>query len=313
MSQTSEKYRIEWLAADRARDTGLAEPADVEAFKDIPYGPAGHWNLLDLYMPKAAAENCMTEINKAKKLPVIISIHGGAFVYGQKETYKFYLMSLAQRGFAVVNFNYRLAPEYKFPAALEDADAVVHWVMDNASKYNLDAKNIFMVGDSAGANYAALYSIYCVNPEYARKVQDAANSWYGKQARINPPLTFKPRALALNCGLYDVTADRDNHADIMVDLFSEEHLMECCEYLNVMDYLTADFPPAFVMTGEYDFLKLQNRHMAATLGKLGLPHVFKHYGTKNDKEISHVFHVNMKLPLAHLCNDEECEFFKRYI
>lgn len=302
MSKTSEKYRVEWLAADQARDAGLEEPADVSAFKDISYGEFGDWNLLDLYVPKGAVH----------KLPVIISVHGGAFVYGQKETYKFYLMSLAARGFAVVNFNYRLAPEFKFPAALEDTDAVVHWVMDNASKYNLDAKNIFMVGDSAGANYAALYSIYCVNPEYARKVQDAANSWYGKQARINPPLAFKPRAIALNCGLYDVTNDRDNHADIMVDLFGE-HLEECCEYLNVMDYLTADFPPAFVMTGEYDFLKSQNQHMAATLEKLGLPHVFKHYGTKDDKEISHVFHVNMKLPLAHACNDAECEFFKGFI
>lgn len=312
MSQTSEKYRIEWLAADQARDAGLEEPADVVAFKDIPYGDFGDWNLLDLYMPKDAAEKNLANTDDAKKLPVIISIHGGAFVYGQKETYKFYLMSLAERGFAVVNFNYRLAPEFKFPAALEDTDAVVHWVKDNAGKYNLDAENIFMVGDSAGANYAALYSIYCVNPEYARKVQDAAKSWYGKQARINPPLAFKPRAVALNCGLYDVTNDRDNHADIMVDLFGE-HLEECCEYLNVMNYLTADFPPAFVMTGEYDFLKLQNHHMAKALSNLGLPHVFKSYGTPETKEISHVFHVNMNLPLAHLCNDEECEFFKKLI
>ncbi|MCQ2103550.1 MAG: alpha/beta hydrolase [Fibrobacter sp.] len=316
MSQTSEKYRVEWLAADQARDAGLEEPADVVAFKDIPYGTYDSWNLLDLYMPKDATK--YTNVNDvvkgaandaAQKLPVIISIHGGAFVYGQKETYKFYLMSLAQRGFACVNFNYRLAPEYKFPAALEDTDAVLHWVMDNADKHNLDTENIFMVGDSAGANYAALYSIYCVNPEYARKVQDAAKFWYGKQARINPPLAFKPRAVALNCGLYDVTNDRDNHADIMVDLFGE-HLEECCEYLNVMDNLTADFPPAFVMTGEYDFLKLQNRHIAKALSKLNLPHVFKSYGTPETKEISHVFHVNMKLPLAHLCNDEECEFFK---
>ena len=56
MSKTSDKFRIEWLAADKARDAGLEEPTDVAAFKDIPYGPAGHWNLLDLYVPKAAAE-----------------------------------------------------------------------------------------------------------------------------------------------------------------------------------------------------------------------------------------------------------------
>lgn len=299
MSQTSEKYRVEWLAADQSRDAGLVEPADVIAFKDIPYGKFGDWNLLDLYIPKDAAQ----------KLPVIISVHGGAFVYGQKETYKYYLMSLAQRRFACVNFNYRLAPEYKFPAALEDTDAVLHWVLENADKYNLDTENIFMVGDSAGANYAALYSIYCVNPEYAKKVQDASREWFGKPAAINPPAGFVPRAVALNCGVYDLTEDRDNHADIMQDLFGE-HLEECCEYMNAMDYLTVNFPPAFVMTGEFDFLKLQNHQMDKALSRLNLPHVFKSYGNAETKEISHVFHVNMKLPLAHLCNDEECEFFK---
>ncbi len=302
MSKTSEKYRVDWLAADQARDAGLKEPTDVAAFKDIPYGEFGDWNLLDLYMPK----------DSAKKLPVIISVHGGAFVYGQKETYKFYLMSLAQRGFAVVNFNYRLAPEYKFPAVLEDTDAVLHWVMDNAAKYNLDAENIFFVGDSAGATYAALYAIYCVNPEYAGKVQATAKSWYDSPAKINTPKNFKPKALALNCGLFDLTEDRNKQADIVVDLLGD-HWEECCDFLNVEDFLTKEFPPVFVMTGEYDFLKSQNQHMAETLEKLGLPHVFKHYGTQDNKEISHVFHVNMKLPLAHACNDAECEFFKGFI
>lgn len=298
MSKTSEKFRVEWLAADRARDAGLVEPNDVVAFKDVRYGEFGDWNLLDLYLPRGNAE----------KLPVIVSVHGGAFVYGQKETYKFYLMSLAERGFAVVNFNYRLAPEFKFPAALEDTDAVLHWVFENALKYNLDVENIFMVGDSAGANYAALYAIYRVNPEYACKVQKASVAWHGCAAKINPPEGFKPKAVALNCGLYDLTEEKNSRADTMQDLFGE-HLEECCEYLNVMDYVTAQFPPAFVMTGEYDFLKRQAPRMAKTLEANKVPHVLKSYGTVGMKEISHVFHVNMKLALAHACNDEECEFF----
>lgn len=302
MSKTSEKFRVEWLAADRARDAELVEPNDVVAFKDIRYGEFGDWNLLDLYLPR----------NASQKLPVIISVHGGAFVYGQKETYKFYLMSLAERGFAVVNFNYRLAPEYKFPAALEDTDAALHWVFDNAEKFNLDIDNIFMVGDSAGANYVSLYAIYCVNPEYAGKVQKASMAWHGSAAKINPPEGFVPKALALNCGLYDLTEEKNNRADTMQDLFGE-HLDECCEYLNVMDYVTAKFPPAFVMTGEYDFLKRQAPRMAKKLEEYGVSHVLKSYGTVGMKEISHVFHVNMKLPLAHVCNDEECEFFKSFI
>lgn len=299
MSKTSEKFRVEWLAADRARDAGLVEPESVVAFKDVCYGEFGDWNLLDLYLPQ----------NAPQKLPVIVSVHGGAFVYGQKETYKFYLMSLAERGFAVVNFNYRLAPEYKFPAALEDTDAVVHWVFENAQKFNLDVKNFFLVGDSAGANYAALYAICCVNAAYVGKVQNASKAWFGVPAKIAPVANFKPKAVALNCGLYDLTEEKKNRGDTMQDLFGE-HLDECCEYLNVADYVTEEFPPAFVMTGEYDFLKTQAPQMSKALAAQNVRCVFKCYGNASTKEISHVFHVNMKLPLAHACNSDECEFFK---
>ena len=62
------------------------------------------WQKLDVYRQKDATG----------KLPVIVSVHGGGWVYGDKERYQFYCMDLAERGFAVVNFSYRLAPEYKF-------------------------------------------------------------------------------------------------------------------------------------------------------------------------------------------------------
>lgn len=55
-------------------------------------------------------------------IPVIVSVHGGGWGYGDKERYQYYCMSLAQQGFAVVNFSYRLASKYKFPAPLEDTN-----------------------------------------------------------------------------------------------------------------------------------------------------------------------------------------------
>ena len=59
-------------------------------------------------------------------------------------------MSLVQHGFAVVNFTYRLAPEHKFPAAIEDTNLVMQFVMEHAREYGFDTDNIFAVGDSAG-------------------------------------------------------------------------------------------------------------------------------------------------------------------
>lgn len=109
-------------------------------------------NSLDVYRPKAT--------NIEEKLPVIVSVHGGGWVYGDKEGYQYYCMSLAQRGFAVVNFSYRLAPESKFPASIIDTNLVFGWILDHAEEYGFDTENIFAVGDSAGAHMLVCIQIY---------------------------------------------------------------------------------------------------------------------------------------------------------
>lgn len=113
--------RREFKKGDDIRDAGLTAPDDVIRYKDIAYGKDSAMQVLDVYRPKDTKGN----------LPVIVSVHGGGWVYGDKELYQYYCMSLAQRGFAVVNFTYRLAPEYQFPAPVEDTNSVLAWILDN--------------------------------------------------------------------------------------------------------------------------------------------------------------------------------------
>lgn len=96
MSKASDFVRTNFKAGDDIRDAGLATPEDIIRYDDIVYGVDPKWQSLDVYRPKAA---------EGQKLPVIVSVHGGGWVYGDKERYQFYCMSLAQRGFAVVNFS----------------------------------------------------------------------------------------------------------------------------------------------------------------------------------------------------------------
>lgn len=96
---------------DAKRNEGLTTPEGIMRFDDVSYGEYER-NVLDVYKPKDAKG----------KLPVIVSVHGGGWVYGNKEIMQFYCMSLAERGFAVVNFNYRLAPEHKHPIPLVDTN-----------------------------------------------------------------------------------------------------------------------------------------------------------------------------------------------
>ena len=182
MSIASVMLRWAFKRGDDKRDAGLTTPEEIRRFDDLRYGKDPKWNVLDVYRPKEAEG----------KLPVIVSVHGGGWVYGDKERYQYYCMSLARQGFAVVNFTYRLAPKYKFPAQLEDTNAVFCWLMDNAGTYGLDTTRIFGVGDSAGAHLLGLYSCICTNPAYAARFA------------FSPPEGFAPKALALNCGVYDV-------------------------------------------------------------------------------------------------------------
>ena len=158
ISEVVRDIRINWKISDDKRDEGLTTPEDIIRFDNISYGPYGDANLLDIYHQK--------KVTKPQK--TIISIHGGGWVYGSKEQYQFYGMRLAQRGFTFVNFNYRLAPEYKYPTALEDINQVFLFIRDHAEEYAIDTNNIFVVGDSAGAQLATQYLIICTNPEYAK-------------------------------------------------------------------------------------------------------------------------------------------------
>ena len=108
MVRISDIIRAEFAEGDNKRDAGLKTPENIVRYDDIIYGTESKWQKLDVYRQKDATG----------KLPVIVSVHGGGWVYGDKERYQFYCMDLAERGFAVVNFSYRLAPEYKFPASL---------------------------------------------------------------------------------------------------------------------------------------------------------------------------------------------------
>ena len=122
--------------ADKKRDEGLDIPDDVEYVRNIRYGENKKYHTLDICWPKLVEERPV-DVQK-DKLSVIISVHGGGYVYGSKEVYQFYAASLCRMGFAVINYNYRLAPKYKFPAPLEDLNAVISWLLENRKEYPLD-------------------------------------------------------------------------------------------------------------------------------------------------------------------------------
>ena len=294
MSAASDLVRKNFAKGDAKRDAGLTTPEDVVRYDDIVYGEDARWQALDVYRPKAAGDAV---------LPVIVSVHGGAWVYGSKEVYQFYCMSLAQRGFAVVNFSYRLAPEHPHPAQLQDINSVFGWVLSHAKEYGFDVEHVFAVGDSAGGHLRGMYSALCTNLVYAAQVG------------VKPPKGFAPRAVALNCGKYriELTGDpTDQSQQLMADFLPLGGTAQELHQIDVTAHVTDAFPPTFLMTSNGDFLREQAPIMAGCLMENNVPFVFRFYGDARH-ELGHVFHCNIRSEDAKRCNDDECAFFRQFL
>ncbi len=293
MSVISDEIRRQFGQTDDERDAGLTVPEDLDCKRDIVYGEDTTWQVLDVYRPKSAGD---------KKLPVIVSVHGGGWVYGDKERYQFYCMNLAQRGFAVVNFSYRLAPEHKFPASIEDTNLVMKWCQDNRDAYGLDLDNLFAVGDSAGAHILCMYACILTNPEYA------------KNYSLVPPENFSFKAIALNCGMYhlDMISCNDQTRALMADCLPHGGTPEEQKLVSPDLYIESSFPPTFFMTAPKDFFLSQAQLLQLALIKAQVDFTYRFY-CDLQSSLGHVFHLNIRSEWAKKCNDEECHFFQRFI
>lgn len=270
---------------DDRRDRGLTAPDDIVRVTDLAYGPDPE-QVMDIYYP----------VGTTKVLPTIVSVHGGGYVYGDKNLYQYYCMSLAQKGFTVVNFSYRLAPGHKFPAQLEDINSAMRYVCRHAVENYVDLFNVFFVGDSAGAQMASQYCAAVTNPSYAQVLE------------LETP-TFALRAAALNCGMYKLDSARDKM--IMKCYFDGPEFLYA-DKMDVLGNITSDYPPCFIMTATGDFLRENAEPFGEFLTQKGVENEVHVYG-ETDGKLGHVFHCDIRNPYAVRCNEEECEFFRRHI
>lgn len=122
-------------------------PAGVTAHRDLAYVSNGHaQQKLDLFVPEKAAA----------PMPLIVWVHGGAWVSGDKADNPPLRRGFVQRGYAVASLNYRLSGAAIFPAQIEDCKAALRWLRAHAKDYNLDPARIGVWGGSAGGHLVAL-------------------------------------------------------------------------------------------------------------------------------------------------------------
>ena len=125
--------------------------AGVERIADIPYLPGGVRQRLDIYRPK---------VRPAAGCPVLLQIHGGAWMVGHKAQQALPLMyHMAANGWICVAANYRLSPSVSFPTHLEDCKAALCWIREHGREYGMDPDFVAVTGGSAGGHLAALMGL----------------------------------------------------------------------------------------------------------------------------------------------------------
>ena len=133
------------------RNPGPLSVAGVEVLRNIPYGPAGVRQQLDIYRPQVIPE---------EGCPVLFQIHGGAWMIGDKKQQALPLMyHMASKGWICVAANYRLSPSVGFPTHLLDCKKALCWIRENGGEYGMDTSFVAVTGGSAGGHLTALMGL----------------------------------------------------------------------------------------------------------------------------------------------------------
>lgn len=245
-------------------------PPVVEEVKDIPYLDDGNrYHLLDVYYPK----------NTTEKLPVIIDIHGGGWMYADKNLNEYYCKSLADRGFVVFNISYRLVPDVTVNEQIQDCALALKWIGENMADYPCDTENIMLTGDSAGGQLASYSAVLIQSPEL-REIFDT----------VDPVLDIT--ALLLTSPVANM---KDGAMSVYTKALWGKGYKEkpTYEYMNldeIIDY--AKMPPTYLITSSGDSMAhSQTLHTAEMLESKGVEVVLKDYEKFNGKSLPHVFSV----------------------
>jgi acetyl esterase len=200
-------------------------PSSAVDLTDIEYANAGGVRLtLDAHVPDGNGP-----------FPAAILVHGGGWVGGDKQQYITYIFQpLSDAGFAWFSINYRLAPQFRFPADADDVESAIQFVKANAAKYKVDPKRIALIGESAGGHLVSYVG--------ARNRPDsrvaAVVSMYGVHDFVAAAVQWKPLPHEL-LDLFGITAVT---AETAPELIKASPVV----------YISKEMPPFLLMHGSKD-------------------------------------------------------------
>lgn len=246
----------------------------ISVEKDVVYDDAlPDVCTLDIYCPP---------LKGREKYPVLVDVHGGGWITGDKHWRRGLNRAFADMGLCVISPNYGLSPRFKYPECVKHLFACFKWICDHAEERRLDLDNVLITGDSAGGQLACLVLAIQNNAEVKARI-----------GAVDSPLRFKGGMLV--CGAYD--PDRmaknllSNKLFLEMTGYGRKHLREFKDYdlMNPVNFVDKDFPAdVMVAYGRFDaFVGGNEKILFKRLNELGIP--YREYRAKGAGE--HCFHL----------------------
>jgi len=257
-SGTATQARAMYLAA---RAVSNPEPPELKSAKPLSI-PAPHGAIpARIYTPKTLRKN-------NGLAPCLVFYHGGGWVIGDLDSHDVVCRKLAHEGeLIVISIDYRLAPEHKFPAAVDDAMSAVKWIASNAKELGIDASRLVVGGDSAGGNLAAVTAL---------AARDGDGPKLAGQVLIYPATDFS----------WSHPSHSEPETSILlthsvIRWFGNHYLGDA----DINDWRAsparaktlAGLPPAYLLTAGADPLRDEGDEYAARLKEAGVPVTYKHF------------------------------------
>lgn len=276
--------RYEFAKNDRASEAALEKhvPPGITTLRDIAYGD-GADEKLDAYFPQAAD----------KPLPTIVWIHGGAWVAGRKEGVANYLKVLAGHAYATISLEYSRGYGSTYPKPVEQVNAALAFITRDAARIHADPEHLVLAGDSAGAQIASQVALITTDPAYAGKMEIAPRL---KRDQLSAILLFSgafdlnsvdfqsSNAWFLNTVLWAYSGSKDFLEDPRFRLAS------------ITSFVTPEFPPTFISSGNGDPLEPQATALAQKLRSLGVLVETLFFPADQNPPLPHEYQFNLDTP-----------------
>jgi acetyl esterase/lipase len=210
---------------------------------DVPYANDYPEQKMDLIFRKSD-----------KALPVLINMHGGGFVKGDKKHRHSICDMFADKGWFVINTNYRLSPKHVFPALVEDMFILLNGLEDLSSQYNLNLAKVVFTGDSAGAYLSAMV-VACLTNETLRnalKLPEVNIIPAGLIGFCGPYDLVKAMAKPMAFGLTECMAKSFTGLSVDRDVSKMMDNYEYVKYVSPVNFVTEKWCPSLIVYAEQD-------------------------------------------------------------